>query len=300
MTKADTMRLLRPAPNVLGFYDGRIDGLRLHGPQPNWLDDGGFTLGTCSYAIVSGAEALVYDTHMSLDHARWIRSALEAEGVREIRVILSHHHLDHIAGNAVFEDCEIIANAATAAAMEAGLDDARTTDPPIDPVVMPTTVCDRETVVTVGGVQVALMSFDIHSHDGLCLWLLDSRTLFAGDTLEDTCTYVAEPGRLEIHLQDLARMAELDIAAILPNHGAEARIAAGGYGSGLIGATEAYIRRLLACRDDPVLAATPLKDVVAEECAAGDVIYHPAYETVHTRNVEAVLSTQSGRQEAGR
>ena len=39
MTKADTMRLLRPAANVLGFYDGRIDGLRLHGPQPNWLDD---------------------------------------------------------------------------------------------------------------------------------------------------------------------------------------------------------------------------------------------------------------------
>ena len=56
-----TMRVRRPYPNILGFYDGRISGVRAHSPKPNWLDDGAFVLGTCSYAIVEGNEALVYE-----------------------------------------------------------------------------------------------------------------------------------------------------------------------------------------------------------------------------------------------
>src|SRR4051794_12146899 len=62
------MRVFEPASGVLAFYDGRIDGLRLHSPDPNWLDDGGFTLGIASFAIVEGGDALVYDTHLSPDH----------------------------------------------------------------------------------------------------------------------------------------------------------------------------------------------------------------------------------------
>ena len=139
MPKAANIRLLRPTSGILGFHDGRIEGLRLHGPQPNRPDDGGLTLGTCSYAIVSDGEALVYDTHMSLDHAGWIREAVAGEGATRISIVLSHHHLDHIAGNAVFQDCEIIANASTAAAMGAELDAAHKADPPVNPVIMPTT-----------------------------------------------------------------------------------------------------------------------------------------------------------------
>ena len=81
-----TLRVLRPAPHILAFYDGRIEGRRLHSAEPNWLDDGAYSLGVCSYAVVYGAEALVYDTHISLAHARTIRAALAAEGVRTIRV----------------------------------------------------------------------------------------------------------------------------------------------------------------------------------------------------------------------
>ena len=52
--------------------------------------------------------------------------------------------------------------------------------------------------------------------------------------MEDTVTYVAEPHRLEAHLADLERLARLDPARILPNHGDPDVIAAGGYPSGLI------------------------------------------------------------------
>jgi glyoxylase-like metal-dependent hydrolase (beta-lactamase superfamily II) len=92
-------------------YDGRLEGVRAHSDEPNWQDDGAYSLGICSYAIVDGAEALVYDTRLSIAHAEAIRHTLHAMAVRSIRVVLSHWHDDHVAGNEVFADCEMIANA---------------------------------------------------------------------------------------------------------------------------------------------------------------------------------------------
>ena len=78
------------------------------------------------------------------------------------------------------------------------------------------------------------------------------------------------------------------IGRILPNHGDPDIIARGGYTPDLIAATSAYVRRLLACRDDPDLAAQDLRSFVAAELAGGALCYHPAYEAVHRRNVAAV------------
>ncbi|MGB7684851.1 MAG: MBL fold metallo-hydrolase [Solirubrobacterales bacterium] len=106
-------RVLRPAEGILAFYDGRVPGYR-HAPQRNWVDEGAIALGIASYAIVDGHEAVVYDTHVSVEHGRLVREALEAEGVSEITVVLSHWHLDHVAGTEAFADCEVISTARTA------------------------------------------------------------------------------------------------------------------------------------------------------------------------------------------
>ena len=115
----DDFRIFEPYPGIFAYYDGRIAGKRLYSEGPNWLDDGAFSLGIASYAIVDGNEALVYDTHISLDHARAIRAHLEARDISKITVVLSHFHNDHIAGNEVFADCIIVANGATARLLEA-------------------------------------------------------------------------------------------------------------------------------------------------------------------------------------
>ena len=96
--------------------DGRIAGHRF-APEHNWVDDGALSLGIASYALVDGDESLVYDTHISVPHARAVRTALEGRGVGRFTVVLSHWHLDHIAGTAAFADCEVIANRRTAAHM---------------------------------------------------------------------------------------------------------------------------------------------------------------------------------------
>ena len=110
------MRLLEPAEGVFAFYDGRVDGYRFAG-GPNWVDDGALSLGIASYAVVCDDHAMVYDTHVSVEHARYVRTSLEARGVRRFTVVLSHWHLDHVAGTAAFGECEIIASRRTASCL---------------------------------------------------------------------------------------------------------------------------------------------------------------------------------------
>jgi glyoxylase-like metal-dependent hydrolase (beta-lactamase superfamily II) len=284
------MRLIRPAANILGFYDGRIDGARAWSDGPNWLDDGAYALGICTYAIVDGSQALVYDTHISLPHARFIRHTLEAVGVTSIRVVLSHWHDDHIAGNEVFQDCEIIANKLTASALARNRAEIEAGDPPIKPLVAPNRTFEGNLGIMVGSIAVELRQVEIHSHDGTVLLMPDTGLLLAGDTLEDPITYVAEPERLAAHLIDLERMASWPIDRILPNHGSPEAIEAGGYGKGFIAATRAYVQKLLRCRQEPGLATQDLQTFGAEMFAAGAVNYFAPYEAVHRQNVEAVVA----------
>lgn len=285
------MRLLTPAANILAFYDGRIDGLRMWSDAPNWLDDGAFALGFATYAIIDGTEALVYDTSISIPHTEAMRSELTRRGVTSIRVVLSHHHKDHVAGTAAFADCEIIASHKTAQALRGNETAFARSNPPISPLILPTTEIAEDTTLRVGATEVQLRLLDIHSFDGLALYLPETKTLLAGDTLEDTVTYVAEPDRLEIHLAELDRLATWDVAKILPNHGAEARIADGGYAPDFIAATRRYVELLLRCRTDAALAQKPLSELLHADIATGALTYFAPYEAVHTSNLKEVLGT---------
>lgn len=284
-----TLRILEPAPGLLAFYDGRVPGVRLHGPQENWLDDGAYALGIASYALIDGDDALVYDTHITLTHAGIIRHTLEARGARRIRVVLSHWHDDHVAGNAVFADCEIIANRDTDALLRTHRARLEAADPPIRPLVLPSRLFEDHLALTVGSLPVQLIHVDIHSRDGTVA-LLPGGILLAGDTLEDPITYVDEPDRLAAHLAGLELLAALGATRILPNHGAENVIAAGGYGPGLIEATRLYVEKLLRLKAEPELAALDLYSFAAEAFATGAITSFQPYEAVHRRNVEAVLA----------
>jgi len=288
-TLGSTLRIHRPYEDVLAFYDGRINGVRAYSEQPNWLDDGAYSLGVCTYAVLSGEEAIVYDTSISLPHARIIRDTLEKAGVRHIRVVLSHWHVDHVAGNEVFADCEIIANELTAQALRDNRERLENDNPPIKPLIMPNSTFRRELYLKVGDVDVELRHVDIHSHDGTMLLLPQRKLMLAGDALEEPITYVAEPQRLEHHLRDLERMATWDIEKILPNHGAEDKIASGGYGPELIGATRDYVSKLLRLSQEPELAEQDLRTFAAEDFVSGVISYYEPYEAVHARNVSVIL-----------
>jgi cyclase len=287
------MRILHPADGIVAFYDGRVDGYRF-AADPNWVDEGALALGIASYAIVDGDEALIYDTHVSVEHARFVREALEAQGVERFVVLLSHKHLDHIAGTAAFADCEVIATARTADALterQSAIEAGTQAGPPgIDPLILPTRTFEDRMTLDVGRVSLELIHVDIHSDDAAVIWLPARRLLLAGDTLEDTVTFVAEADGLDRHLVDLERLWKLAPDRILPNHGDPDVIAGGGYSRGLIRATQDYIRVLQRCRDEARRPDAALTELVAEALDAGWITYFAPYEAVHQANLAAVTA----------
>ncbi len=289
-----TLTILEPCAGVYAYYDGRVAGVRLHSPAANWLDDGAYELGVASYAIVDGAQALVYDTHISLDHARAIRTHLEGLGVNSIRVVLSHWHKDHVAGNTVFADCEIIALTLTAQRLEDNRERIETATPPIQPLIMPNRLFDKTLVLTVGKRRVELHHFAIHSADGNVIWLPEEKLLLAGDTLEDTTTFICEADQTETHVAELKRLRQWPIERILPSHGDRERIATGGYGPELIDANRRYIERLTDAIEKGMPVA-PLKEFAADEIASGAILYFAPYEAVHRSNVERLRSAIGAR-----
>jgi cyclase len=284
------LHVLHPSAEVLGFYEGRTG--TADAPIESWVDDGALSLGICSYAFVDGEDAIVYDTHVSVERAREIRRTLEELGVRRIRVVLSHWHLDHVAGTEAFADCEIIANRLTAellaehrAAIEAGTFEG---PPAIAPLVLPTTVFDDVMELETRNHVIELVQFEIHSSDATVLHLPGQGLLLAGDTVEDTVTYVSEADRLERHLEELTRMRALEASRILPDHGSRARIEAGGYGPTLIDATRAYVGDLLARAGEPIEQTGDLRAFIADQLADGSLEWFEPYERVHRSNLAAV------------
>jgi cyclase len=290
MTKPPHLRIFEPHPGLFAYYDGRIPGYRFD-PRPNWVDDGALEVGIASFALVQGAEAIVYDTGTTPAHGAAIKAHLDALGVADIRIVLSHWHKDHVVGTAAFGPAPVIANIRTAAHLTTHKASIEAGDewPPINPLILPTQTFDGYLTLTLGTLRVDLITLNIHSDDATVIWLPDSRILLAGDTLEDPITYVSEAANFAAHLADLHRLAALKPAKILPCHGDPDIIAAGGYGPGLVAATQAYTRFLTSLQDDPAKAATPVAEVIGADLAAGHIRWFDAYAEVHRLNIAEAL-----------
>ncbi len=132
----------------------------------------------------------MHDTGTTLEHGRLIREELRRRGAGRITVVLSHWHLDHVAGTEAFAGSPVISNERTAEHLRekrAAIEDGTLEGPPaISPLVMPTrTFAERETL-TVGATTVELIAANIHSDDQTVLWLPERRLLFCADAMEDT------------------------------------------------------------------------------------------------------------------
>ena len=289
------LRVLHPALNIYAFYDGRVEGYR-YAAGDNWVDDGALSLGIASYAVADGEDALIYDTHITIEHADYIRKTLADAGVKNFTIVLSHWHLDHVAGTAAFADCPIISNKRTANHLRkrrAAIENGTSSGPPaIKPLIMPTETFEERKHMRVGKINIELIEANIHSDDATVLWLAEERMLLAGDTMEDTVTYVGEPEHFDTHLKDLDRLWALGPERILPNHGDPEIIALGGYEKTLIRANQQYIRMLKRMTSEPELRDRPLRDIIAGPLEAGWVNLFEPYEAVHRQNIDVVLAAK--------
>ncbi|MEW6463281.1 MAG: quinoprotein relay system zinc metallohydrolase 1 [Pseudomonadota bacterium] len=177
--------------------------------------------------IETAAGVVVIDTGPSRRYGEALRQRIEqVTGKPLLRVLLTHHHPDHVLGNQAFSDVPIAALPGTTRllaeqgdAMAENMyrlvgDWMRGTE-----VVLPSEALE-EGELEIGGRRLRLLA--LRGHTGADLAILDERSgvLFAGDLLfyQRALTTPNSPG-LDIWLADLDRLEALPWRHIVPGHG---------------------------------------------------------------------------------
>jgi len=288
------MRVIEINDHLTAFYDGRPPQPPKSEATPNWADYGALDVGVATYVIHRGDEALVYDTFPYAEQARWVRDYLARMGIRRFTLVNSHWHLDHVGGNAVYADVNRIATnktIETLAAEKAAIEAGKEWGPPaISPLTNANIGIDAITCIYVGGIPVELRPVNIHSEDGLVIYLPGDRILLAGDTLEDTVTYISEPEHITLQYLNMRKLTEWNIDRIFPNHGNPDVIAHGGYATTLIDATLDYLRKVILHAHDPDYLSGTLEQYVGDSVKKGWVSIWWAYREPHETNLKRVAA----------
>ncbi|MGG2396043.1 quinoprotein relay system zinc metallohydrolase 1 [Pseudomonas sp. SH1-B] len=203
------------------------DGVWLvEGSTDNFAADNGGNIVNVGF-IETDEGVVLIDTGPSRRYGEALRQSIEKNtGKPLLRVLLTHHHPDHVLGNQAFTDVPIAALPGTAQllaeqgdAMAENMyrlvgDWMRGTE-----VVLPTESLE-EGDMEVGGRRLKLLA--LRGHTGADLAILDERSgvLFAGDLLfyQRALTTPNSPG-LDVWLADLDRLEALPWKQIVPGHG---------------------------------------------------------------------------------
>lgn len=286
------IRVFEINDHLTAFYAGRPPKASHPDGTWNWADYGAMDVGVATYVIHSGDRALVYDAFPTMEPARWVRDYLTKAGIKHFTLVNSHWHLDHVGGNAVYADADRIATketiqqlTANKTAIEAG---SLWGPPAINPLIAPNIGITADTSLYVGDIRVDLRPVRIHSNDGLVLYLPADRILLAGDTLEDTVTFIAEPEHVVEHYKNMLKLKQWDIDRIFPNHGNPDVISNGGYRTTLIDATLIYLRKVILRSHDPDYTSGTLEDYIGDSVKNGWVSIWWAYREPHQENLKKV------------
>lgn len=160
--------------------------------------------------------------------------------------------------------------------------------PAIKPLVVPDIGITADTRLYVGDIRVELRPVKIHSDDGLVIYLPADRILLAGDTLEDTVTFIAEPEHVLEHYRNMQQLKLWDIDRIFPNHGNPDVIAHGGYRTTLVDATLNYLREVIGRCHEPDYTSGTLEEYVDDAVKKGWVSIWWAYLQPHKDNLRKV------------
>lgn len=205
----------------------------VEGSTENFAKDNGGAIVNVAF-IDTGDGVLVIDTGPSKRYGEALRALIQKTTGKPVkRVLLTHHHPDHVLGNQAFTDVPIGALAGTGKLLkEQGNAMAENMYRLVGDWMRGTEVVLPSETVEPGELQMGSHRFrlvGLRGHTGADLAILDETTgvLFAGDIVfyERALTTPNSPG-LEVWLGDIDTLQKLPWKLIVPGHGPVATDAA--------------------------------------------------------------------------
>jgi glyoxylase-like metal-dependent hydrolase (beta-lactamase superfamily II) len=246
--------------------------------------------------VVAGPQwAVVIDTLALPDETLSIREFIEHELNVPVRyVINTHYHADHAWGNCFFPGATIIANAnCRDLLIERGmpsLDAAQKQNPALRQVkiVLPhITFTEGELTVRVGKKNLIISLASGHSPDGIAVLVEEDRILFAGDSFMPL-PYIVD-GDIDEIMASIKQIGRMGLENIVQGHGDII----------LRGEIDAAVKEnlnYLAAIKKAVKAASRRKnaielldEITIEECGKSRVYLGGLAQTLHQRNLRALL-----------
>jgi len=190
--------------------------------------------------VVLDDQVVVIDSQF-LNQAKELRREIEKVTEKKIRfLLLTHSHSDHVFGNEVFQDCEIVGHRSLKARMqellsttwskeslEKQIAELKKTDPERASrfegvhITLPTHVFDEDFRIVEDDLEVVMRHVGGHTGDSSTVYFPKEQVMFAGDLIFcQTFPYggdpTADPDRW---LQALRDIMEMPVRAIVPGHG---------------------------------------------------------------------------------
>lgn len=175
--------------------------------------------------IVVGARmALAIDCSNYADEGQAMADFIRARGFAPDRLALTHGHGDHIWGGKALAGGEVFAHVLTPGVMETQIareadrrgvsEDALRVEMP-----WPTVLFSDELQIDLGGKTAWMFPTPGHSEDGVSLYLVEDRVLFAGDSVVTGIVPAIGNGDSRVLAQSLHRLMGMDIEVLVPGHG---------------------------------------------------------------------------------
>ncbi len=233
--------------------------------------------------VLTPKRIYVFDTSVSPQAMKAVRQLIgSVGGGRQVIVVDSHHHWDHVYGNAAFAGHDIVAQRACPRLLHAQKTTAIESVPlePPEGVTPPTITFGDRLTFTDDGTSVHLIHTPGHSEDSIVLYVDEDRILLAGDTVEWPLPSFAQRGCRDVYIRTLRQLKQLTLDVVVPAHGPT-------MGKPIIDANERYITRLFEAVEEAVTKGVSRHelDLPAEHLLADGVIVDDACRRQHADNV---------------
>ncbi len=175
-------------------------------------------------AIVTSEGTVVIDTLPFPRETREMLDFLRAESPRGIRyVINTHHHADHVYGNFLFEEADIISSERCREVMrksgEKTLAEAKQQTPELAEVKLrlPNVTFPEKATLHLGNKTMRIMPLPGHTPDGIGVYIEGDKILFAGDAVMPL-PYIFWGDRVVLQ-ETLRAIKEMHLENIVQGHG---------------------------------------------------------------------------------